>query len=209
MTTIERGTDLHVRKQISDATGVIEALVGLSANPTTTKLVAVLDRVIADTSITNTVTETTLYTKTIDHADINGYALRLTFGGTFLNNTGATSNPRIRVKFGSTTVVDSGSGATFAEATNASTRAWRATVVLTSRSTTTQELFLDLAIGNAGTVTTGVGGILQTAGTQIIENACAETTSGAGTKALAVTWQHDAASTNLTITLKTAILERL
>lgn len=191
MTTIERGTDLHVRRQIGQY------------------CVFVLDRVIADTTIANTVAETTLYTKTVDHEDINGKVLRLTLGGTFLNNTGASSFPRLRLKLGSTTIVDSGSGATFVEATNASSRAWRCIVYLTARTTATQEAFLEYVCGNAGTVTTGVGGIIQTGGTQIIEGTAAETTSGAGTKALTVTWQHDAASANLSIVLKTAVLERL
>ena len=191
MTNIKQGNEWHVRRQISDL------------------CVFVLDRVIADTAITNTAAETTLYTKTVDHSDINGKVLRLTLGGTFLNNTGASTFPRLRLKFGTTTIADSGSGATFNEATNASTRAWRCIVYLTSRTTATQEAFLEYVCGNAGTVTTGVGGIIQTAGTQIIEGTAAETTSGTGTKALTVTWQHDAASTNLTITLKTAVLERL
>lgn len=202
MTIIERGTDLHVRKQISDATGVIEALVGLSANPTTTKLVAVLDRVIADTSITNTVTETTLYTKTVDHADINGYVLRLTLAGTFLNNTGGLSSPSLRIKFGSTTIITVN---TLAYAASASLRQWRISLELTSRSTSSQELTgADWWTGASGAVSSP-----SQAQSAIFEGTATETTSGAGTKALAVTWQHDATSANLTITLKTAILERL
>lgn len=184
MTQIERGTDLHVRRQISDL------------------CVFVLDRVIADTAITNTVTETTLYTKTVDHSDINGKVLRLTLAGTYLNNTGATSTPTLRIKFGSTTIV---SPNTLAYATSASLRQWRIAFELTSRTTATQELTgIDWWTSASGAISSP-----SQAQSAMYEGTAAETTSGTGTKALTVTWQHDAASANLTITLKTAVLERL
>lgn len=188
MTTIERGTDLHVRRQIGQY------------------CVFVLDRVIADTTIANTVAETTLYTKTVDHEDINGKVLRLTLGGTYLNNTGALSTPNMRVKFGSTTLINSAGSAFTA---NAAIRLWEVTIWLTSRSTSAQELKGHQWFTGAVGITTGNGASPAQAQSLIYENASTETTSGAGTKALTVTWQHDAASANLSIILKTAILERL
>lgn len=188
MTNIKQGAEWHVRRQISDY------------------CVFVLDRAIADTAITNTVAETTLYTKTVDHSDINGKVLRLTLGGTYLNNTGALSTPNMRVKFGSTTLINSAASAFTA---NAAIRLWEVVIYLTSRTTATQELKGHQWFTGAVGITTGNGASPAQAQSLIYENSAAETTSGEGTKALTVTWQHDAASTNLTITLKTAVLERL
>lgn len=208
MTVITRQNEHLVRKQVSDALttaeaaiDAVEALVGSAASPTTTKLVAVLDRITADTAITNSAAETTLYTKTIDHADFNGYALKLTIAGTYLNNSGSLESPFLRVKFGATTMFSFNPGLT----ASASTRMWRLNLELTSRSTSSQELTSHIWVSNAA----GSGSTPLVTASPMFESAATESTSGAGTKALAVTWQHGAAATTITVTLKTGLLERV
>ena len=176
----------------------VEALVGSAASPTTTKLVAVLDRITSTTTVASTAAETTLYTKSIDHADFNTYALRLTIGGTVLNNTGGSDFFTVRVKFGATTIA---SVAVVLATASSTARGYIGTFTLTYRSTSSQRLDSSVAIEDLSTTATGI--------TRSIYGAATESTSGAGTKTLAVTVQPNTSSANLTWVLTTGLLERL
>ncbi len=194
MTQIERGTDLHVRRQIDQLCPFV------------------LDRALADTTIVNTAAETTLYSRAVDHEDLTGSVprvLRLTLGGTYLNNTGGTDLPAFRVKLGATTMYDDNGALILSLAAGATSRAWRATLILTARSTTAQRLSGDIWFSNPSSAPTGTGGRIALTQAQVFHGTAAESTAGTGSKALAVTWAHGAASPNLSITLTTAVLERL
>lgn len=66
---------------------------------------SIYDRKASATLVSNTTTETSVYSKTITGNDLgaNG-GLRLTLTGTLLNNTGSDQNIQLRLKFGSKTI---------------------------------------------------------------------------------------------------------
>jgi hypothetical protein len=66
-----------------------------------------LDAVTATTEVVSSLAETTVYTKSIPGGTLGvDRALRLTIIGDYLNNSGATQDLRVRVKYGATTIAD-------------------------------------------------------------------------------------------------------
>lgn len=174
----------------------------------TSDYVCVLDRIVATTTVANTITLTDIYTKAVSHDDINGHALRLTIGGTYTNNTGANQTLALRVTINGVSYYRDTS---LAIPTSANVRAWRIELLLTSRSTTAQSSTGLFAISDsAALVGAGAGAISVAQLIHVpIQFDSTEATSGAGTKSVNVKIAHSAASASLSISLTSAVLERL
>jgi hypothetical protein len=120
----------------------------------------VLDSKTSSTTISNTVTETAIYSYTIPGGTLGASdALSLTLLSEFLNNSGANRGFTVRVKFGGSTVIDITTGNQLGS--NAARRINKLEITLSARgSTSSQIVTLDVAqmsVASFGTVTTGTG----------------------------------------------------
>lgn len=165
----------------------------------------VLDRIIADTSVVNTVTETVIYSKTLDVADINSHALRLTIGGKYNNNTGAGQTLQVKIYLDGTLVFD-GQAQTIANGAGTRTRAWRLELEMIARSTSAQSW---LGIWSVSAIHPSQDGDFATSALISAPVRFSSTVSTAtGTKALEVKVTHGTNSTSLGITLTHGVLIR-
>jgi hypothetical protein len=166
------------------------------------------DLVIADTSFANSVALNTLYSVNVPNADMNGHALRLTLGGTYLNNSGGNSNLALRVELNGKAGYRA-AGLVIAAA--ATSRAWKLVVEITARNTTVQELLGHFSLSDA---TAPIAGVAPIAVTNLANNTfeatgAEDTSDETLTTAITVLFGHSVAAATISITTKTAILERI
>lgn len=155
------------------------------------------DRANSDTTVGNTTTETTLYSKSVTANDLAATGgLRLTMTGTWLNNSGSGKTLTLRVKFGATTIFSYG----FTLSSNSSTGRFEIGVTLFNTATNAQVANIVAQYFRSGGSTTLVDGYRN-------KTTAAEDTTAA--KTLSVTVQWDAAHANATTTKEMAFLEIL
>ena len=155
------------------------------------------DRANSDTTVGNTTTETTLYSKSVTANDLAATGgLRLTMTGTWLNNSGSGKTLTLRVKFGATTIFSYG----FTLSSNSSTGRFEIGVTLFNTATNAQVANIVAQYFRGGGSTTLVDGYRN-------KTTAAEDTTSA--KTLSVTVQWDAAHANATTTKEMAFLEIL
>lgn len=156
-------------------------------------------------------TETTVYSYTVPGGTLGTTRrLRLEMQGDCLNNTGGNRIIRFRVKFGATTVFDTGAGSITMGASGASRGGVQlyttiAALNATNAQVATTQLFLSVGSGVAGTsqgVTAGA-----TSAHVGIHNAVAEDSTA--DKALVVTAQLDNTDATLDFTCRTVMTEVL
>jgi len=170
-----------------------------------------LDKIIASITVANTAAETDLYRKTIaaNQLGANG-VVHLTIWGTHLNNTATPDTWRIKVKLGTTIVLD-----TTAIALGQSTQNyhWRADVwIWNAGATGVQRVAGWLTITSAGFIFPGFLLEPPTSATTAIpgfalgaDGAATEDTTAA--RDLAVTVQHQTANAAITTVTRDAALE--
>lgn len=155
------------------------------------------DRANSDTTVGNTTTETTLYSKSVTANDLAATGgLRLTMTGTWLNNSGSGKTLTLRVKFGATTIFSYG----FTLSSNSSTGRFEIGVTLFNTATNAQVANIVAQYFRGGGSTTLVDGYRN-------KTTAAEDTTAS--KTLSVTVQWDAAHANATTTKEMAFLEIL
>ena len=167
-----------------------------------------LNRVSADTTISNTAAESTMYTYSVpaNMGAIDGQRLVLSMLCTLLNNSGANRTYTMRLKFGATTVI---ADAMIAIPTSTALRSFEIIVeIANDGATNAQFCKMSVSVSAPLAVTTGLSGDYGTAPTEIgsvIMNTSAldQTVS----QTLAVTIQADAATATQTITMRNALLE--
>ena len=170
---------------------------------------AVLDKNTTTVTVTNSFTETTLYTVSVPANTLGtNKMLRVTMGGTYLNNSGATKSMVVSIKYGATTLYSDTSAALFS---GTALRGWRLEFILAANAATNaQKLIGSFGMSHGGATTTGTGdsnvmigdndgsyGLLY--GTSAIDSTVAQT--------LLVTVTHNASDVNTTITRYTVITE--
>lgn len=111
----------------------------------------VIGRDVVATSVTNTVTETTVFTHTVQGGTLGTtHVLRFVAFGTYTNNTGANRTVTFRVKYDTTTMYAHASGNL---ATSASARGWGIEgYIAANNSTNSQDSFFRSTIGAVTTV---------------------------------------------------------
>lgn len=183
-------------------TGATQAAAGNHTHATTGS--SVLDRDQTATTVSNTTTETSVYSYSVPGGTLStNRKLRLTILGRFLNNTGAGANVDWRAKAGGATLctIDPAS-----PGASASQKAVKLVFEIENvAATNVQRATLHGVIGTAGPTDTsgGPGG----GGSMIATNTGAVDTTAAWT--LEVTAQMSAASANLQFIADTAVLEAL
>ena len=133
---------------IYDSAGPTLQMIG---GPVPSQLVTIYDRSVGNPAVdvVNTALETSIYSKSVagNTIGIDG-ALRITVEGDLLNNTGASATLEVKVKFGGTTVLDTGA------------------ISYGDGSTNRIPLTLQVLIGNLGTTNAQrVRGLMQAYGT--------------------------------------------
>jgi len=166
--------------------------------------VVVVNRDVTMNEVTNTTTETTVYTFTVPGATLGTTkALRLTLIGDHYNNDGADRTLTIRVKYGATTILSGVFTVTSVGGTNRLAILGEVMLVA-ANSATAQVASGDFLASNQG----AAGGTMSVSGETImtgINNAVAEDSANA--LALTVTVQHGVASGNVNFRLHSAVLE--
>lgn len=161
----------------------------------------VLDRLVVPVTVSNTATETSLYTFSVPANTLGtDRMIKFTAIGEFLNNTGGSEDLQIRAKYGSTTF---GDVTRTANGTSASSRAIEIHGTLSAiNSTSVQAGYISMDVRNAGTW----GGAETSAGARRASGAdLAEVSTGALNFVLTVDFAT--ASANLSFTLKHIQLE--
>lgn len=153
----------------------------------------------ATLNISNTATETTLFSDYVPAATLqSGRAVRLRIYGTLLNNSGANRTINLRVVFGGTDVFNDVSGAYAAAATR---YPWYFEVTIPSRVTVAfQSAFGIFWMGPASAAASGIGdfGAGATFFVPFANDSLA--IDAQIQQALSVLWTHSAANANLTCT---------
>lgn len=182
-----------------------------AGNHTHANAVSVFDRIVSDTAVTNTASETTLYSKVIDAGSLGtNKRLRLTIEGKYLNNSGAGRTLQVKLKYGATTLID----VTSISITNtANERAFKWVAELSARDATNSQfasLVGQMASVN-GAAASGTGDFYDASAVANYAITAIGTAAedSAAEKQLVVTVTHSAADANLTVTLHAAILELL
>ena len=176
---------------INNGNGTIEVIA------VTTTGVAVLDKVTTDTTVSNTASETTVYTKSITGGTIAADDLvRLTLLGSCVNTSGSNRDLTIRLKYGATTVATG-----IIRVRNNLTGACPITAYLSNEAATNAQQGLISAIvgGGSGSGTYGEIGAGQ-------GQAAEDSTT---TLNLVVTVQWNAAASTLTYVMRRAIAEQI
>jgi hypothetical protein len=160
--------------------------------------VSILDRVTTDTTVTNTASETSVYSFSVPGGTLaTNIALRLTIFATYTNSSGSTDTFTVRLKYGATTVgtvqMDLGSGATVFQSPISA-------MLMADGATNAQlaSLFWSIREDNAG----NMAPVDRRGGTSSSEDSTAA-------KNFVVTVQHSVANSTTTFVLKSAILEKL
>lgn len=172
--------------------------------------ITVLDKSVTATTVTNTASETTLYSATIAAQSSTGI-VRFTIAGTWLNNTGSPATVIIKAKLGATTMFQNTSLSIGTNA-NIQTFHWEG-MIANLNATNSQRISGLINIGGVVSPTTGVGGV-NTANSGLTSYSIA---AFAGTSAedwtasllLDFTVTLSTGSTNLTMTKEFAVVEQL
>lgn len=178
-----------------------DALIELAKAP------VVYARDVTTTAVANTTTETTVFSQSIAGGVLGTTkALRLSLIGDYLNNSGGDSNFRVRVKFGATTVFDSGDAAMTA---SANTRGFKLDFMLSALNATNAQVgSCTVVIANATSATAGHAG-----GSDIFltlsETHATVAEDSTASKTLLVTLQHGTAAATITANAYIAFLELL
>lgn len=181
--------------------------------PSSAKLnsaVGLYERSTSAVDIVSSTTETDLYSKSIGAGHLStDRALKLTLVGDYLNNTGSGRSMQLRIKFGATTLVDTGTTIVVASRT---VRVPFAIEFTLANLGATNSQWLDgvirLPINVTGTdFTTGLGNGAPTSPVLPMAGAAAEDSTVAAT--LAVTAQHSLANASLSIRKHYVTLELL
>lgn len=170
----------------------------------------VIDRVFTDATFASSTAENSVYSKSIAGNTIGATGiLRFTANGLWSDVSG-TDTERIRLKFGGTTIIDT--GAVVWDSTGGNTnRPWEMwAFVQNDNATNAQSVVWHLWVANGSNApTTGTGSSparAQHIMGQIRNTATIDTTSS---QTLDITWQHGQNSANNSVTLHSAILELL
>jgi hypothetical protein len=165
------------------------------------------DRSSSTTTVSNTTTETSVYSYSIPASTLGSTgALRVTLFGTYANTSGSNRTVTVKVKLGSTTLYDDVTGN---PSSNANTRAVQFNLILlNANSTNAQKLAGNLMFGNAGATTNGTGelGSTATRNVPIYGTASEDTTSA---KTLDITVTHSAAASTISFVKEAVIAEYL
>lgn len=180
----------------------------LRGDSTWVTAVEVLAREVTLINIVSDASETNIFNQTVaaNRMETNRM-LRLSIFGDFLNNSGGTSAPTIKVKVGGTTIYDD---ATFAMAAGANRFPVRMQFEFAMQNATnTMHLSGVVGIGNAGGATTGIGNLATDE-----SNVDAEVSSGGtftrdttSSFAVVVTWTNSASDANISFRRQYAVLE--
>lgn len=178
-----------------------------AAPATTTNPVRILDRDVAVATVTNTTTETTVYSFSIVGGTLGSTkALRLTLIGDYLNDSGSSRDLTLRVKLGATTVF---AGVPTASLTTSATRrpvrlmCEISALNATNAQVAAGSMFVGNNIGVSGT-----GGVAASGG-DLLGVATGIAEDSTGTLAIAVTAQHSFADATTTFRAHTVQLELL
>lgn len=166
----------------------------------------VLDRLVTDATFASSTAENTLYTKTVAANTLGSTRfIRLTLWGLASTNAG-TDTDRLRVKWGGTTVVDTGA-VQINSGGGISGRAWKMMVYIQAdNATNAQTIETDMLLTySAANPTTGTGGIGNNAWGFNIKNTDTKDTTSA--QDVVLTWQHGTNSANCSVTIHSAIME--
>lgn len=171
--------------------------------------VAVYDRNNTEIDVVNTVTETTVYSKSITAGHMStDRTLRLELSGDYLNNSGATRDVRIRVKFGGTVIWND--DATFVVSANR--RRWRIEVNITNLDAANSQDLDGLFFASSATApTNGIGEIDEAPATtgkkvEVFGQSADPAIDTSVAVTLAVTAENNAANASLSFRKKKAIL---
>ena len=169
------------------------------------------DVVATDVPVSNTVTETNLYSATIDAATLSTYkAIEIDIVGELTVNA-AGSNPIVRLKYGGTTLLEQAFGADISS--SATARAFRVHAKLYATSASAQVAYMETLWGSPDSAAIGVGatsnpadatmvwGVANNIGTGAIDSTLDQT--------LAITWQWGAANAAITLTTRHCHVELL
>ncbi len=170
-------------------------------------LVGTYTRATTTVDVVSTATETTLFSQSVGAGHMSSdRMLRLTLLGDYLNNTGASEDPRLRVKWGGTTIWDQVPSVI---GSNANRRPFRAVVEIANlNSATSQYMSGVMAIGSAN-ATVGIGSANPADAGGMIASAGLLSVNTASAAVIAVTAQHDTSSANLSLRVRYGILELL
>ena len=153
------------------------------------------DRVNSDTTVGNTITETSIYSKSITANDLGSTGgVRVRLIGQYTNNTGATRTLTVKPKFGSTTLATH----TLSLTTSGTNGQYEMMVHVFNTATNAQRATSSVNVTRAGALVDSAFGVALTA---------AEDTTSA--KTLSITVQWDSASASATLTNKLVTMEVL
>lgn len=165
----------------------------------------VVDKVISDTTVSNTVVQTNIYSYTVPAALLgtNGI-LRLRLTGEYKNNSGGSVGVQFRAFFGASLFYDNGS---ISMATSANSRSFEAVFEIAVRggSAAQQTGRGYVAIGAAGTAT----GTAAAPASALAATNAGLTIDSTAAQVLAVTVAHGSANAQVSFTLRNATLELL
>lgn len=207
---------------VNDATGLLSSVAPgtsgfvLTSNGTSwvsqIPQFTVLDKTATTLTVSNTTTDTQLYGVTVPANTLGtSHLIRVSIGGTYTNNSGATTNLRLRIRYGGTTIWDDTVGATTGISTSGNNRAWRLDFTFAAAgSTLLQEGYGSFIMGHAGGTNTGTGDAGQTTGSSngyeaamyggsVVDSTAAQT--------FEVRVVHGAANANISISRQYAMTE--
>lgn len=199
------------------AGSIVNADINASAAIALSKLAStvgyVYDRTTTTVDVNTSTTETSIYTKSITGNDMGtNRMLRLTMVGDYLHNNVAGDNIRMRIKFGGTTLWDSGAINSFGGVLGAARHPWRWQIHLSNMGATNSQMLESLMLeefANTGAPTTGIGLAASGAGFIVVPGgistlATIDTTSA---QTLDVTVQWSASSVNDSLRMRYSVLE--
>lgn len=165
----------------------------------------VLDRVISDTVVANTVADTTFYSKSIPGNTLGATGtLRLTAYGEWLNNSGGGVSFKPSVKLGATTMLSVTNGLVTANSANIGK--WKLEVILQNTATGTQRVSAVLEVSGISFTTSWEEMTTSSLGLVGYGTASEDTTVA---KTFAVSVAPNVASASATWTIHGAVLELL
>ncbi|MBC7419903.1 MAG: hypothetical protein H7328_04165 [Bdellovibrio sp.] len=186
-----------------------QTLIADSTQPSGVKWInnGVVDRNMSAVPVTNTVTETAIYSYTVPAGMLGTQSgLKLNLIGTYLNNSGANKTVRIRVKYGANVLFDDTS---LNFATAATTRSYNLNIDLFNAGATNSQKMGGLSsFSNSAAPVAGVGDFTVTNVLNSIIYGTAATDSTLA-QVLTVTVVHSVAATTVTMTNQMASLQFL
>jgi hypothetical protein len=160
-------------------------------------------RDVTSQAVTNTTTETTVFTTTIAAGDLStNRQLRLTVIADYLNNTGGQESFTVRVKYGGTTFA----ALSHTVAVDANRRGMRVDFIISAgNSASVQYAAASMDVGAANTA--GGVGSTTAAGSRVTSAHNAGAVDSTSSQTFAVTFQHGNTGANLSATCLSAVLE--